>query len=81
MEIDVLEPQLDESRNGGVAGRVVLVERLGGTTHIHFDAGSNRMLASVTNERLPAVGDAISVRMNIERAHLFVDDQRVTAAS
>ncbi len=78
MEVD---PQSDGPRNGSVAGRVVLVERLGGTSHVHFDAGPNRMLASVTNERLPAVGDAIDVRINGERAHLFVDDQRVSSAS
>jgi hypothetical protein len=39
------------------------------------------MLASVTNERLPAVGDAINVRLNSERAHLFVNDQRVSSVS
>jgi hypothetical protein len=54
---------------------------LGGTSHIHFDAGQTRMLASVTNERLPGVGDAINVRLNSERAHLFVDDRRVSSAT
>jgi multiple sugar transport system ATP-binding protein len=80
IEVDVLESQPDSTNNGSVEGRVVLVERLGGTTHIHFDAGETRMLAAVTNERLPEVGDAINVRMNSERAHLFVDNRRVSTA-
>jgi multiple sugar transport system ATP-binding protein len=81
MEIDVVDSQTGASAGAGLVGRVVLVERLGGISHIHFDAGENRMLAAVTNERLPAVGDVINVRMNNERAHLFVDDRRVTAAN
>jgi multiple sugar transport system ATP-binding protein len=81
MEVDVLDSGSAASANGGVAGRVVLVERLGGTSHIHFDAGQTRMLASVTNERLPGVGDAINVRLNSERVHLFVDDRRVSSAT
>ena len=81
MEVDVLDSGSAAPLNGGVAGRVVLVERLGGTSHVHFDAGPNRMLASVTNERLPGVGDAINVRLNGERAHLFVGDRRVSSVS
>ena len=77
MEVDVV----DTATNGGLHGRVVLVERLGGTSHIHFDAGPHRLLASVTNERLPSVGDEIAVRMNGERVHLFVDDRRVSSVS
>jgi ABC-type sugar transport system ATPase subunit len=77
MQVDVCEP--GDSTNGKLRGRVVLVERLGGTTHIHFDAGPHRLLAAVTNERLPDVGDAIDVRLNSERVHLFVDDRRVSS--
>lgn len=61
----------------GFAGCVVLVERLGGTSHIHFDSGPHRLLASVTNERLPEVGENITVRLRSERIHLFEGDQRV----
>ncbi|MBC7840021.1 MAG: sn-glycerol-3-phosphate ABC transporter ATP-binding protein UgpC [Nitrospiraceae bacterium] len=60
-----------------VPGRVVLVERLGGTSHVHFDAGPHRLLASVSNDRLPEVGDTITVRVHTERVHLFVGDRRV----
>ncbi len=58
-------------------GRVVLVERLGGTSHVHFDVlGGNRMMASVLNDRLPEVGETISVRVPPERVHLFAADGR-----
>jgi multiple sugar transport system ATP-binding protein len=58
-------------------GRVVLVERLGGTSHIHFDVeGGNRMMASVLNDRLPGVGETISIHVPPERVHLFAADGR-----
>lgn len=53
------------------AGRVVLVERLGGTSHIHLDAGTQRLMAVVSNDSLPDVGENITVRVPAERAHLF----------
>ena len=56
-------------------GCVVLVERLGATSHVHFDVkGAGRMMASVVNDRLPAVGETISVRVLPERVHLFGSD-------
>ncbi len=81
IEVDVGEGQPDGTAIDGVQGRVVLVERLGGTSHIHFDAGPHRLLASVSNERLPEVGDAITVRLRSERVHLFVDDRRVSSVT
>ncbi len=77
MEVDVVDNGADGASPAGLQGQVVLVERLGGTSHIHFDAGPHRMLAAVTNERLPEVGDSIAVRLNAERAHIFVNDRRV----
>jgi multiple sugar transport system ATP-binding protein len=63
-------------------GRVVLVERLGGTSHIHFDVeGGSRMMASVLNDRLPDVGDTISVRVPPELVHLFAADGRSISSS
>jgi ABC-type sugar transport system ATPase subunit len=70
-------PARDLSAGSGIPGEsltgsVVLVERLGGTSHVHFDvAGGNRMMASITNDRLPDVGDAIAVHVVPERLHLF----------
>jgi hypothetical protein len=49
---------------------------LGGTSHVHFDVGLHRLLAAVTDERLPRVGDEIAVRARSERAHLFDPDGR-----
>ena len=62
---------LDTSRIGG---EVMLVERLGGSSHIHIDAGPHRLLAAVSEERLPAVGDTISVLVPTDRIHLFAED-------
>jgi ABC-type sugar transport system ATPase subunit len=58
------------------SARVLLVERLGGTSHVHFDVegGVSRMMASVSNERLPEIGETITVRVPPERVHLFRSD-------
>lgn len=81
IEVAVGDDRPDGTAKDGLQGRVVLVERLGGTSHIHFDAGPHRLLASVSNERLPEVGDAITVRLHSERVHLFVDDRRVSSVT
>ncbi len=67
--------------SGGVAGsalagRVVLVERLGGTTHVHFDAGPHRLMAAVSNDSVPEAGEEIRVLIRAERVHLFGADGR-----
>jgi ABC-type sugar transport system ATPase subunit len=64
----------DVRRSDRLAGRVVLVERLGGTSHVHFEVGPHRMLASISDESLPLVGDTIAVRVPAERVHLFGAD-------
>ena len=71
-------PLGEAARPGEVfTGRVVLVERLGGTSHIHLDVkGGARIMASVMNDRLPDVGETISVRVKPERMHLFAADGR-----
>ena len=58
----------------GLTGGVVLVERLGGTSHVHFDVGPHRLLASVSGDPLPDVGDVIAVQVPPERVHLFAAD-------
>jgi ABC-type sugar transport system ATPase subunit len=74
---DLLVGPRDGDREGpSLTGRVVLVEMLGGTSHVHFDAGPHRLLAAVTDDRLPSVGDEITVRARAERAHLFDPDGR-----
>jgi multiple sugar transport system ATP-binding protein len=57
-----------------LAGRVVLVERLGGTSHVHFDVGPNRLMAAVSHDALPVVGESIEVFVPSARAHLFGPD-------
>jgi len=59
-----------------LTGRVVLVERLGGTSHIHFEVGPHRLLASTTSDSLPDVGSNITIRVPAARAHLFDGDGR-----
>ena len=65
-----------ESTSSRLSGRVVLVERLGGTSHIHFDVGAHRLLATVSDERLPEIGDIIDVLVPAARMHLFTVDGR-----
>jgi len=57
-----------------ILGKIVLVERLGGTSHIHFEVGPNRLMASVVSESLPSVGENLTVRIPPARAHLFAAD-------
>jgi ABC-type sugar transport system ATPase subunit len=66
----------DETAGGRVRGQVLLVERLGGTSHIHFEVGANRLLVTATGEQLPAVDDVVDVRIPSHRLHLFGSDGR-----
>jgi multiple sugar transport system ATP-binding protein len=71
------EPTTRQSADGDpLTGRVVLVERLGGTSHIHFEVGQHRFLASVVSDSLPEVGDNITARVPASRTHLFGADGR-----
>ncbi len=54
-----------------VTGTTVLVERLGGTSHIHFDVGTTRLMATVSHDDLPAAGAPVHVSVPPARAHLF----------
>ena len=55
----------------GLEGRVVLVERLGGNSHIHVAVGPHRLVASVSIERLPVIGDLVTLQLPEARLHLF----------
>ncbi len=66
----------EETAGNTLTGRVVLVERLGGTTHVHFDAGSHRLMAAIAHDSVPDIGEAITVRIRAERIHLFGADGR-----
>jgi ABC-type sugar transport system ATPase subunit len=62
------------SSDDAFLGKIVLVERLGGTSHIHFEVGPHRLMASVVSDSLPKVGDNIKFRIPPARAHLFGAD-------
>ena len=62
-----------------LSGRVLLVERLGGTSHVHCEVGPHRVLASVSTEHLPEVGDLIELQVPFARVHLFGADGRSVA--
>lgn len=76
LSVDAVDDVSTATLHERVPGKVVLVERLGGTSHVHFDAGPHRLMASVLNDRLPEVGDDIRVFVRAERVHLFDGDGR-----
>ncbi len=55
----------------GLTGRVVLVERLGGMSHVHFDVGPHRMLVATSGDAIPEVGGMLVVHAPPSRLHLF----------
>jgi multiple sugar transport system ATP-binding protein len=59
---------------GALSGRVLLVERLGGTSHVHVALGPHRLIASVSTEQLPEVGDQVELDASGARLHLFNRD-------
>jgi ABC-type sugar transport system ATPase subunit len=77
IRVDSPQDQPVTATSGDVLkGRVLLVERLGGTSHVHFDVegGDSRMMAAVSDHRPPDVGNTISFRVPVERVHLFGRD-------
>ncbi len=68
-----------DAARGKLSGRVVLVERLGGTSHVHVDVGPHRLLATITDEALPEVGESVALRVRTERVHLFSQNGRALA--
>jgi ABC-type sugar transport system ATPase subunit len=65
-----------DGSDGRITGRVVLVERLGGSSHVHFDVGPHRLLAVLADERVPEIDDVIDVMVPSARVHLFAEDGR-----
>ena len=54
-----------------IHGNVLLVERLGGSNHVHVDVNGQRIVAVLGNNHLPDVGRFIALRALPERVHLF----------
>ncbi len=65
--------------DGSIRGRVELVERLGGSSHMHVHAGSLHILAVVTALELPAVDDVIDLLILPQRVHVFAPDGQAIA--
>jgi multiple sugar transport system ATP-binding protein len=74
--IDSTSDRSEGPTDNALLGRVVLVERLGGSTNVHFDAGPHRMMASASSDPAADIGEEITVRMRSERVHLFGVDGR-----
>jgi ABC-type sugar transport system ATPase subunit len=72
-----LTPGGSAAAGNALLGKIVLVERLGGTSHLHLEVGPHRLMASVSADSLPDVGDVITVRVPAERVHLFGVEGRV----
>jgi ABC-type sugar transport system ATPase subunit len=75
------KPMSSDAAGARLSGRVLLVERLGGTSHIHFDLGPHRLMATVSSEEPPEVGDTIGIEMPSQRVHLFGADGNALARS
>jgi hypothetical protein len=60
----------------GLSGRVLLVERPNGTSHVHCEVGPHRLMASVSTEQLPEIGDLVALQVPSGRVHLFGEDGR-----
>ena len=76
IRIDSPDQPLGNAAGEVLKGKVLLVERLGGTSHVHFDVegGENRLMASVSDHQPPDVGDTINFRVPADRVHLFAAD-------
>jgi ABC-type sugar transport system ATPase subunit len=74
------QPTPASANSDTITGRVVLVERLGGISHVHFQVGPHRLLASLTSDSLPEVGDELTAHVPPARVHLFGADGRAVAA-
>ncbi len=76
-----LEAFAPASPSNVLSGRVVLIERLGGTSHVHFEVGGRRLLATVSGDAIPAIGENVGVRVRSDRVHLFDAAGRAIPAS
>ena len=55
-------------------GHLVLAERLGGTTHLHVDIASHRVIAAVATDRDLEPDHPIELAYDPDRLHLFAAD-------
>ncbi|WP_182084969.1 sn-glycerol-3-phosphate ABC transporter ATP-binding protein UgpC [Aureimonas sp. ME7] len=68
--------------DGPLSGRVTVVEHLGGETLTHIDIGDGHLVTVKTAEQAPAaIGDAVRLRADPARIHLFGADGRAVRSS
>ncbi len=70
-DLELVVSAADARAGDTLAGRVVLVERLGGTSNVHFEVGPHRLLASLSGDALPEVGATVGARVRSDRVFLF----------
>ena len=73
-----LMPEADAAATSAAtfSAQVAVVERLGGTSHVHLALGSRRLTAVVSGDRLPDTGDVVAVTVAPDRVYLFGGDGR-----
>jgi len=52
-------------------GRVVLVERLGGATHLHVDVAGQRIIAAIAADHPVEADQAVRLAVDMQRVHFF----------
>jgi multiple sugar transport system ATP-binding protein len=66
--------------DGSLAGRVTVVEHLGGETLTHIELASGQLATVKTDERAPAkVGETVRLGVDPRRLHLFGPDGRAVS--
>lgn len=62
---------LSRQENGGLPGKVVLVEPVGPVTYVDLDVGGTNLKASTDPIEDFAIGESVFVRFNADRIYLF----------
>jgi ABC-type sugar transport system ATPase subunit len=71
VEIGVRPEHLRLARDGGVPGRVVMLEPVGSEAYVHLDVDGTRLVARVTTDERPRADETVGVAVRREDVHLF----------
>ncbi|MEO6447188.1 MAG: sn-glycerol-3-phosphate ABC transporter ATP-binding protein UgpC [Gemmatimonadaceae bacterium] len=71
---DAVDAKRSEDGGPSIAGRVLLVERLGASSHVHVEAGGHRLMVTVNGDSPPELGADVALRLRHDRVHLFAPD-------
>jgi ABC-type sugar transport system ATPase subunit len=61
----------DPAGGPGLDGRLLLVERLGGTTHLHVEVGGQRLIAAIAADRTIEPDQPVRLAVDMEKVHFF----------